>query len=273
MPKLTDETLMLYADGLLDTSDRGEVEKHLAEDRELRARLQVFRLTGRELADLLEDHVNAPAPNRLRDFVLEHQGGYSHDAGLYRHLYHLPKSWLKKLRVTEVWSFETASIAGVAIIAGFALGWAFRGDTPSNATALSDLIQIDRNRLFAREGLAQALEMTPSRQKVALALAENRKIDLEIRMTFRDEARHYCRQYEISMAAAERYIGIACRIGAQWSVEFQALTASQRSVSDGIIPAGGGNSLAMDAAVSALIDGEPLTREDEAAILKDGWTK
>jgi hypothetical protein len=29
----------------------------------------------------------------------------------------------------------------------------------------------------------------------------------------------------------------------------------------------------MDAAVSALIDGEPLTREDEAAIMKHRWTK
>jgi hypothetical protein len=75
------------------------------------------------------------------------------------------------------------------------------------------------------------------------------------------------------MAAAERYIGIACRIGAQWSVEFQALTAPRLSASDGVIPAGGGNNLAMDAAVSALIDGEPLTREDEAAIMKHRWTK
>ena len=70
MTKLADETLMLYADGLLDASQTQRLEQLLTEDPALRARLRVFSLTGRSLAALLQDHTESPVPKRLLDFVL-----------------------------------------------------------------------------------------------------------------------------------------------------------------------------------------------------------
>src|SRR5262249_9185250 len=66
---LSDETLMAYADGQLTLAEVARIERLLASDPGLRARFGVFRTTGRELASLFDDHLNAPLPSRLKRFT------------------------------------------------------------------------------------------------------------------------------------------------------------------------------------------------------------
>ncbi len=270
MPKLTDETLMLYADGLLDPPDRDHVEELLADDEEMRARLNVFHLTGRQLAALLQHHVDAPVPKRLRDALMEEKPEWS-GAGGARRLSRFPNFRLPKLCVTGIQALQPALAAGLAMIAGIGLGWLLRGEAANNAVPLGDLVQMEGNRLFAVGALQRTLETVPSGRKSTLTLSGNREIDLGVKMTFRNETRDYCREYQITMPSTERYVGVACRVGRQWAVEIHAITAPSFSASDRTVPASGGDSLAMDAAVGALVFGDPLTGEEERTVIRDRW--
>lgn len=263
MTRLTDETLMYYADGLLDPSERRWVEKLVAGDARLQARLEVFQSTGRELADLLEQADNEPAPARLRDFVSRLPVGPEPRRG---------KAGLKE-RIFQTANFRPALAASVALVAGIGLGWLLRGEEAGHAMALGDLVRIENNRIVAREPLDHALDSSPSGDRTAAALPDRQPFDLKVKMTFRNEAGRYCRAYEVAMTSSEHYEGVACRVDGQWSVALQALTAPSRPASGQFAPAGGGKSSAMDAAIGALIEGDPLAGEDEAAAMRKGWEK
>jgi hypothetical protein len=90
-------------------------------------------------------------------------------------------------------------------------------------------------------------------------------------MTFRNEAGNPCRQYEIAGTSHERHVGVACRDDGRWLVLLQAITPPAPSGGGQIVPATGGANVAVDAAVGALMQGDPVTAEEEAALLRSGW--
>jgi hypothetical protein len=92
-----------------------------------------------------------------------------------------------------------------------------------------------------------------------------------VTMTFQNETGDYCRQYEVAGQASWNYTGVACRSDGDWVVKFQAMTAPSQPAADGYVPASGGDRLAIDAAIGALVVGVPLTGEEEAAVLSNGW--
>jgi hypothetical protein len=261
MTRPTDEILMYYADGLLEPSERQSIEKLLAEDPELRARLQVFLLTGRSLgAQLLEDE-DASTPAMLP---------VSCPPAMSSRPFHA------KPRFNRAPGFRTAMAASVALavltalLAGLGLGWALRGDGAGTAIVLADFIGVEDNRVIAKGALQRALDSLPAGGRITVGLSQGKEIRLQIKMTFRNAAGNYCREYEIVRDTPERYAGVACHAGGRWSVALQALTAPSSPAANRTAPAGSG-SPAMDAAVGALIEGDPLTREDEAAIMRKGW--
>jgi anti-sigma factor RsiW len=67
----TDETLMAYADGLLDEAQSRVLDARLASDPDLQRRLQPFVVTGRPLARLFNDTLTAELPTRLLDTIYE----------------------------------------------------------------------------------------------------------------------------------------------------------------------------------------------------------
>jgi anti-sigma factor RsiW len=69
MTMLTDETLMRYADGMLDRSESERIEQVLAQNPRLRRRVQVFRITGSNLQGIFAEHVNAPIPAKFRELL------------------------------------------------------------------------------------------------------------------------------------------------------------------------------------------------------------
>lgn len=272
MPKLTDETLMHYADGLLASPETEHVEKMLAEDKDLRSRLQIFRLTGRELGDLMQDHVNSPVPQKLRECLREPSPEPFSLTGLYQHLVQIPAIVREKLRLSDSWGLNPSmAMAVLALTAGLGLGWLFRGDGATNPAGWDDLIRLEGSQLVAQGGLERTLENAPSGDMSNVALSDDRQIGIGIKMTFRDEAGDYCRQYEMAVPSSRNYTGVACRSGGDWVVKIQAMTAPSRPENDRIVPANGGDRLAMDAAIGALVFGAPLTGEEEAAVLNNDW--
>jgi anti-sigma factor RsiW len=120
MTKLNDETLMQFADGSLDQLEREQVRGLVANTPSLHARLQVFRATGRRLAVLFDEHVNAPIPWRLRNAVTElgskplEASDSSRLAAASFSVAHLPARQLPS-------GWNATIVAGLAIIAGWHL--------------------------------------------------------------------------------------------------------------------------------------------------------
>lgn len=274
MTKLTDETLMYYADGLLSPSECEWVEKLLAEDPDLRSRAQIFRSTGRSLARLLEEADDEPAPQKLRDFVSSLEAARAGATASADEPGGARRKYAAAGRgAFAPGNFGLAFAACAALVAGVGLGWTLRGGgSAGRANVPGELVRIEGNRLIATGPLRRALDAAPSGGKTALALSDGSELPLSIKMTFKNEAQDYCREYEFAAGASERYAAVACRVGGQWSVQFQALLPPAGVTKDGVKPAGGKNP-AMDAAVGALIDGDPLAPGDEAAVLSRGWEK
>jgi hypothetical protein len=254
MTKLTDEILMYYADGLLSVSEVERVEKLLADDPELRMRVEIFRATGRRLARALEEDDGVPASQKLQDFVL----GLGVRAAARR------RNLVRR-------SYRLAAIVSAALLAGMGLGWLLQGTPPGAANGPSGFVRTGSAWIVAGP-LRRALDAAPSGGETALTLPGGGEARLTIKMTFRNGARNYCRKYEIAARLPDGCAAVACRLGGQWSVQFQAPPPLSGHARDGIRPAGVRNP-AMDAAVGALMDGDPLGPDEEAAVLRGGWKK
>jgi hypothetical protein len=276
MTRLTDETLMLFADGLLDGAEGERVGRLAAESPDLSARLNIFHVTGQGLARLFDEHANAPVPARLQAFLAGQHAGPSSVAASDRWRRAMAALSAARMRIprrTVAWNGPAALAASLALIAGIGLGWLLRGEPGSGGTDLRDFVQVENNRLLARGALEKGLETWASGGDVTVASGGSEQVRIRVKMTFRDEARDYCRQYEITTALQERHSGVACRIGGQWTVAMQALLPPSRPSHDRTVLAGSGSNAAMDAAVGAMINGDPLGRGEETAIIRDGWQK
>jgi hypothetical protein len=271
MIKPTDETLMAYADGRLDPSWQAEIERLCAEDPALRARLRVFLSTGRDLGRVFQHEVDAPVPKRLLESVeaqaLRRTGGNGRRT---------PSLWSWLYKHVSVWHFvdaaflRMAAVASVATTIGVGLGWLLHRDTPGQGIMFASLVQAEKSRLIARWPLQHSLDTLHSGTETKLTLPGPQEAELKVKMTFRDETRDYCRVYEIETSSAERYAGVACRMGDQWSVRMQAMFPPSDESSGQLTPAGVNNP-AMNAVVRELIDDGPLSATEEAAVIGKGW--
>lgn len=273
MTTLDDETLMRFADGLLDAPEGNQVRRLVAQDPKLRARVDAFRATGRELARLFDGHLNTPVPPRLRDAAK--QAGPAAETP--------PPSILTQRRpfarasraqrwLQAAWQ-PAALAASVAVVAGIGLGWLLRGAPGGPETALGPFVQLEKQHLVASGPLRTALESTASGSATTVALADREDARLLVKMTFQNEAGDYCRQYEIAAPSRERIAGVACRVGGQWSVAMQALLPPSVSAAERTVPADASQNGAMDAAIGAIIAGDPVVGEQEAVIIRNGWRK
>ena len=127
MTHLSDETLMAYADGQLKPAEMARLERLLASDPGLRARLEVFRTTGRDLASLFDDHLNAPLPLRLKRFTLAPRTDWSKvfNLDLRQKRQHLPE-------------FRLVAASAAFLAAGIAIGWLMHGSAGGDGPALGE---------------------------------------------------------------------------------------------------------------------------------------
>jgi len=255
MIELTDEILMAYADGWLDQSQGREIESLCARTPALRARLEIFRATGTELGRPFQQHVGSAVPEHLLEFVKalgrQRAGG--------------------KRRRARPLTLRTAAVASVATLMGTGLGWLLHAAAGGQGVVLASLVHAENGRLIARAPLQNSLDTLHSGTRAKLSLAGPPDAELKVKMTFRNEDRDYCREYEIATASPERYPGVACRTGGQWSIRIQAMIPSSEA-SPGRFVLAGTNNQAMDAVVRSLLDEGPLSPDEEAVLIKD-WKK
>lgn len=274
MTKITDETLMLYVDGALDLAEREQVETLLASNSEASERVQVLRTLGRSLAELMYGHVQMPAPQRPPGSIAPPQIEPAPPAGDQRdHRSAWFEKWAGVLHLPPALSFNAGMASAMVLIVVASAGWFAHGNGGSQGIVSGDLVHIENNRVFAKAPLLSVLETFSSGTGVKLPDLGRGTANLVVHMTFRNEARDFCREYEIAGTSPERYGGIACRDSTgQWSVVMHALIAPSPTSSGQIVPAGSANP-AIDSVVLSHMDGNPLEMRDEASAIARGWRK
>jgi anti-sigma factor RsiW len=272
MAGLNDEVLMAYADGQLDPAEKSRVEDLLAHDPALRERLSIFTEAGKGLSLLFEDHLRAPLPARLKPFasplkerwrIIPAAAESLRSAAMLARLQHLLKP--------ENSAFRFAFASGIALIACVGLGVSLLRDTDTKGGTFSKFVQISQDRLVARGLLRQLLETSPSGRPMQVSAEDSDKTRLKVKLTFKNQTNDYCREFVIRNEAREGYAGIACRKDGQWRIAMQAAMMPQPN-SGGIAPAGTSKAhQAVEAAVLAMINGNSLGKDEEAAALGAGW--
>jgi anti-sigma factor RsiW len=263
---LSDETLMAYADGQLDAAERARVQKLIAADSEANARLEVFQATGQDLASVFNEHMKSPLPEKLARLALYAQplpvetkrsslGGFA-DA-------------LRNL-VRPAHTFGLAAASAAILFAGIGVGWLLHG-AGEGGSPMSELVQVESDgRTVARGPLNVALNSLPSGRETLVPFAAGKVLRMAVKLSFRNHAQDYCRQYEAGLAGSENYGGIACHSNGQWDIKLQAQLAPAQPSAARTAPAGS-KSPALEGAVISWIDGDALDRQDEDALILKGW--
>jgi len=263
MMNITDEILMAYADGELSREDCHRLEAMLGQDAGLRARLEPFAMTGSSLADVFDQPMREPIPDRLLAVIT---------AGSYR----TPAARDRKSRPAEQ---QTTGILDAIAEALFPRGLGF-----ASAFSLA--------ALFAAGGTAGYLVGhvgTPASNGAAVVAAGELKVALETQpsvddktairsgaaiwpaASFKSSDHGFCREYKIAGSGGNGFGGVACRgADAQWRVAVHAEVKTGSAADFKLLDHP--TSPAVEAAVEKLRQGDVFGAEDEAAAIANGWS-
>lgn len=235
MMTIDDDMLMAFLDGELDEVSRARVERAVAEDPALKARLE----QQQRLRDRLAAHYGPVAeeevPERFR-------------ALLETNVVTFPAAKPRPAR--PLWQTLTALAA--TLVLGLAIGRTLLAPGASGPFA------VDGGTMVARGELASALD-------TQLASAQAPDAATRIGVSFTNTDGRACRTFD-SVAAA----GVACRGEASWQVMMTA-AGSGRQQSE-YRQAGSGNALVQQAA-QAMMAGEPFDEAAERQARDSGWRR
>jgi anti-sigma factor RsiW len=234
MMAIDDDMLMAFVDGELDEVNRARVERAVAEDPALKARLAQQQRLRSCLAAHYGPVAEEEVPERFR-------------ALLETNVVAFPAAAPRPAR--PLWQTLTAMAA--TLVLGLAVGRTLLAPAPAAGP-----FAVENGTMMARGDLADALE-------TQLASAQPQDAGTRIGVTFARNDGRPCRTFD-SQAAA----GIACRTGNGWQVMMTA-AGSGRQRSD-YRQAGSENPLVQQAA-QEMMAGEPYDDAAERRARDSGW--
>ncbi|MEO8297242.1 MAG: hypothetical protein ABI574_05485 [Burkholderiales bacterium] len=202
----TDDDLMAYVDGELDSARRSALEQALASDAALRDRVNTWRAQRERLAAAYHPVLDEPVPDRLAQLLAP-----AARAAAVVDLAAVRAARSTKRPAAPDWR-QWGGLAA-SLVLGLALGMMVdRGGAPSNGTD-SAVAMVD-GRLVATGPLAQALLSQLASEPPAQAT-------VAVQLSFVDRAGAYCRTFSTPALA-----GLACRQADLWAVQ-QVVAASE----------------------------------------------
>ena len=249
---ITDETLMAYADGELDTAARASVEAAMQEDPEIAKRVARHRALREAMRGAFSAVLNEPVPDRLieaaRGQAVAPKSAVV-DLSVAREA-----ARLKNFAAPRRW--QPAAMAA-SLLLGLGVGFlAWHGSGGA-------LIQPGAGGgLIASAALADAL---------STQLSDDRPADRVVvaGLSFRNKSGDYCRTFYLTGSDAGS--GLACREGTDWRIKALAQSPRAAANSGNFRTAASEDSPAIRAAVEGSIDGEPLDHAGEIAAREAGW--
>jgi hypothetical protein len=272
MTNIPDEMLMAYADNELSAREREELETRLKVNTDLRARLEPFVATGPALAAFFNEPLHEPVPARLIKAVAAAPPSRARGGSRSRALQG-GAGWLETIgsflfpdspRLAATFGLAALLIAGGA--AGWVMGRDSSGTMPPNA-----LVALNRSELVAAGPLLTTLESEPSKT-LAGDVPPSRVVPLQ---SFRSREGTFCREYRAGGTSGQTFSGVAChQPNGTWRIAAHVETppAGAGSEASGYQTAAGPASETLNAVIDALIEGDVLGAEDEAAAIARKWT-
>jgi hypothetical protein len=233
MMAIDDDMLMAFVDGELDEIGRLRVERALAEDPALKARLEQQQSLRDRLAAHYGPVADETVPERFR-------------AMLETNVVPFPAVGP---RPRPLWQTLTALAA--TLVLGLAVGRTLLAPAPAVGP-----FAVEEGRMVARGELAGALE-------TQLASARSQGAATRIGVTFARNDGRFCRTFD-SQAAA----GIACRAGTGWQVMMTAAGSGARRTD---YRQAGSENLIVQQAAQDMMAGEPLDDAAERRARDSGW--
>lgn len=249
----SDEILMRFADGELDTGTAAEVERAMETDDALVARVALFIETRHAAKAAMEPLLDEPVPSELKRaverMVMEKTSPPSvSGAGILP----FPRRAANESHRSRWLAPVAASLA--AVVAGFGGYW-LRGSVEAPIAG----------------GLGVAAIGSPALDEAlaTIAAGEERRLpgsDQRFRAiaTFRDNAQALCREFELDSDDRSTVVSVACRAGSEWRVTFAVIAPG---ATGGYAPASSTETL--DAYLTAIDAGAPLEAAEEARALSE----
>lgn len=234
---IDDDLLMAFADGELDEINRRRVERAIAEDPELRARLEQQQRLRATLAAHYGPVAEEEVPERFRALLETNV---------------VPFAPVAKARTARpLWQSLTALAATLVI--GLAIGRTLLA--PPGGP-----VGVENGALVAQGPLAEALE-------TQLASTQADGAATSVGVTFARADGNVCRTFTGSDAA-----GLACREPAGWRLIMVTEGPGRPGAQGGYRQAASGNALVMQAA-QELMAGEPFDAAAERQARDSGWRR
>jgi hypothetical protein len=256
---------MAYADGELTLEESAALEARLRQDAGLRERLEPFAETRRQLASVFEPTLQEPIPDRLLAAIARAPVGrrVPPTTSFFDRVRSIVSASTESLFPNGFTPAMAASMAALVAV-GAAGGW-----LGGRATAPTDLVAVAGSGLVASGTLADALERklsgTATKSEVTGAVVTPV-------LSFPTTKSGMCREYRIAAETGPEFAGLACRTtDGVWRVALHIETPKQPPAAEGYQTAAGASVLTIDALVDTMISGPALGRDDEAALLKNGW--
>jgi len=239
------EKAMALVDGQLAPAEVPGLVQELARDPSLVTELQAYLALSRSrLASVFAAKSDEPVPAWLTDSVMrgdaaaERQPVPRPGFGARRLL-----RWLRGSYRVPAWSLAAAP-AALVVLAVLAGGLALNAKVSGPMDA----------------SLAAALEGTASGKDAAVATV--RPV-----LTFNSKTAGWCRQMEVRHATRQVSHALACRSeDGRWSV-----VSSTPPGPAGFVPAGADRRKALDDLATSMMRGEPLSAEQESALIARRW--
>ena len=246
---ISEETLMAFADGELDSLERARIEAAIAADPALAARVEAHRAL-RPSVDAADEEVrDEPAPDNLLNMIT--------NAAPPRTAELMDLAHLRQSRSPGRWAAGWAQWGAMA--ACFVLGFLVAAPLQLGS---SDLVRARGLNLLAHGRLAHALT-----ERLA-SDPQNVRSPVRIGASYLSRSGAYCRTFTAESRGA--VAGVACRDDGRWRVT----TAVFSKAPPGAEPfrtAGPQQPQAVTDAVAADIVGAPLDARAETAARAAGW--
>lgn len=249
-----DEMLMRFADGELDADEMALVEKAMETDDELVARVAMFIETKAQSQAALKPLLDEPVPEKLKAAVegmIAARRADDAQAGPATVVQFAARKTPQRPAARQ-WTLPIAASIAAAVIGAMAGYWAAGGSSPQPAgLSLAGAVDGPLGEALATVDAGDETELASGRRFRAIA-------------TFRDDGQNICREFELDTADRSTLVSVACHSAGAWRVDFVvAAPASEQ----GYAPAS--STEALDAYLSAISAGDPLSAEDEARALAD----
>jgi len=242
---VTDELLVAYVDDELDADQRAIVRSAMAGNPAVRRRAAEMRLSRELLCEAYPLEPKAIVP-----------------AGIEAAADRLAEACAGSPRPTRLrWKYAIAASVLLGLVTA-AIFLALRPAAGSHESSVTALMRIDPDT-----PLHAVLETRPSAE---LIQASGEEASLRAVLTFRAKDGRYCREFDI-LAGAAGSTGVACREQGGWRAEVLVSHPATPAPGNYYTPAAYEEDSTIERVVDRLIQGDPLSAQEEAQAMANGW--